>query len=174
MPRIVRSKAIPVLVTISAVLACVGSLAQDNSDADTREALAYTLTEAGLTRYTQATRKLSALAKDMPGRCDDDADPTSIAESVAMLNSLPGAEAAIRSAGMTTREYVVFSWSLVHNAMAAWTASATGGSLPSGTSQANVDFLNSHEGVLQQLGESQDSDGCDDEDQEFGEEEYEE
>jgi hypothetical protein len=117
--RTVQPEATLLLIFVF-LLYCTNAVAQQEADADTREVQAYVLTEAGFTRYTQAARNLAALPQGRPGSCDNDSDTSSLAESVALLNSTPGAEAAIRSAGMTTHEYVVYSWSLVYNALAAW------------------------------------------------------
>lgn len=132
----------------TALLAPALAVAQDR---DTQEVQSYVLTEAGLGKYTQATKKLAAMEDAIPDDCDDDSDSTSLDDMVAKLNSVPGASAAIQSAGMTTREYVVFSWSLGLNGLAAWALSQPGGKLPPGTSKANVDFYKKHEAELQQL-----------------------
>jgi hypothetical protein len=176
MPRNVFPETIRLLLTVAVCLSCTSAPAQNNVDADTREVLAYTLTEAGLAKYSQATRNLAALPDGAPGACDDETGEGSIAEMVAALNAWPGGANAIRSAGLTTREYIVFTWSLLHNAMAGWAASEPGGSLPAGVSRANVDFVKKHEADLQQLGASAGSDDCDDayDEEEFGEDNYEE
>ena len=77
---------------------------------------------------------------------------------VAKLNAVPGAQAAIQSAGMTTREYVVFMWSIMQSGMSAW-AQDQSGKLPPGVSQANVDFYKKHEADMAAIGEN---DPCDD------------
>ena len=63
---------------------------------------------------------------------------------------MPGAEAAVRSAGMTTHEYVEFLWSLIFTGLAAWASGEPGGQLPAGASQANVDFYKKHEAALKE------------------------
>ena len=130
-------------------------------DRDAQEVQSYVLTDAGLAKYTQATKKLAAL----PGgssACGDDGDGSqSLDAMTARLNAQPGVKAAIASAGMTTREYVVFSWSLMQNGLAAWALSQPGGKLPVGVSKANVDFYNKNEAALQQLQGAGDAD-CDD------------
>lgn len=126
-------------------------------DADTKEVLAYVLTDAGLAKYTAATKKLAALPA---AACNEDQDSMSIDDMVVQLNAAPGAQAAIQSAGMATREYVLFTWSIGYNGLAAWALSQPGGKLPAGASKANVDFYNRHEAELQQL-EGPKDDGCD-------------
>ncbi len=129
-------------------------------DADTKEILAYVLTDAGLAKYTAATKKLAALESANPGACDEDSEASSINEMTAKLNAAPGAKAAIQSSGLSTREYVVLSWSIMQNALAAWAMSA-GGTLPAGASKANVDFYRKHEAEIHQM-EGLKSSGCDD------------
>jgi hypothetical protein len=138
------------------------------NDADTREISSYVLTDGGLAKFTQATQNLAAV----PGACteqdDDGTNSQSIDQMVAKLNAVPGAQAAIQSAGMTTREYVVFMWSMLQNGMAYWAVSQPGGKLPPGTLQSNIDFYKKNESKMQAIGEN---DPCDDE---AGEEELEE
>lgn len=125
---------------------------------DHREISAYALTEAGLAKFKQATEKLSAV----PGACermdeDDDGDDGSGKESldqmVAKLNAVPGAQAALQSAGMPTREYVIFMFSIIQSGMSAW-AQSQNGKLPPGISQANVDFYKKHEAEMEAIGEN--------------------
>lgn len=128
-------------------------------DADTQEVLRYTLTDAGLAKYIQATKKLVAL----PGSgCDDEDSESqqSLDDMVAKIETAPGAKAAIQSAGMTPREYVVFSMSLLHNGLAAWAVNQPGGKLPPGVSKANVDFVNSHGAQLAPLEDLKPEDAC--------------
>lgn len=147
---------------IAALLACPGlpAAAQDFPDKDTREIGAYVLTEAGLSRYTKATANLGQLAQQVSGDCESES-AISIDDAVSRFNAVPGVKAAIQSAGMTTREYIVFTWSLFQNGMAAWAVSQPGGKLPPGVSKANVDFYRAHEAAFQQLGEQTEANDCD-------------
>ena len=146
------------------VLAPAAIDAQNVADADKREVSAYTLTETGLGKYLQATRNLKGLKIE---DCDDDSEARSLSDAVAKIDSAPGAKAAVQSAGMTTREYVVFTFSLMQNGLAAWALEQPGGKLPPGVSQANVDFFRAHQADMQEMDdESEDSacgDGGDDE-----------
>lgn len=146
------------LLLVVAALALPGVAAANENDK--REISNYVLTEAGLAKFKQATDKLSAV----PGACakaDDDEDNSSqsLDQVVAKLDAVPGAEAAIQSAGMTTREYVVFMWSILHNGMASWAVSQPGGKLPPGTQQSNVDFYKKNEAKMAAIGQN---DPCDD------------
>ncbi len=146
-----------------ALLAPGESIAQGGADADSREVMAYALTEAGLAKYTQATRNLHALPNHGSGDCDDDSASKSLNAQAARFNAIPGVQAAIKSAGMTTREYILFSWSLLQNGLAAWAVDQPGGKLPPGISKANVDFYKKHEAAIQKTGGQEQSDDCDDE-----------
>ena len=152
------------LFIIAAVLGHAGPAAADDKDA--REVSAYSLSESGLAKFAQATQNLAAV----PGACarkddDDDSNSQSIDQMVAKLNAIPGVQAAIQSAGMTSREYVVFMFSMLQNGMAAWALKQPGGKLPPGVSQANVDFYNKHETAMAEIGkndpcgEDEDDDG---------------
>jgi hypothetical protein len=123
------------------------------------------LSEAALAKYTRASANLGGLSKQVASNCDDTESAGSLDESVARINAVPGAQAAIQSAGMTTREYFVFTWSLFQSGMAAWALDQPGGTLPQGVSKANIDFYRAHEQALNQLGPQQDSDACSDRDE---------
>lgn len=148
----------PLAVAASLLLLPTAAIPQDR---DTQEVQRYVLTDAALARYKVATKKLVALPGSADS-CDDENESGTIAEAVAKLDAIPAAKAAIASSGMTTREYIVFSWSLVHNALAAWAVGQPGGKLPPGTSQANVDFYNRHAAEIESLPKSQEPD-CGDE-----------
>jgi hypothetical protein len=130
-------------------------------DADSQEVMRYTLTDAGLAKYIKATQNVKALPGGIPENCegdeDSDSDSTSISDVAAKMDAIPGVKAAIQSAGMTTREYVVFMFSVVQNSIAAWALSQPGGKLPPGVSKANVDFVKRHETEMAALG---DGDPC--------------
>jgi hypothetical protein len=144
-------------VLLASLLALTG-LGASAQDAITAEVRSLSLTEAGLARYSQATRNLAALEP----RCDDDeSDSESIDDIVASLAAVPGAEDAVQSAGMTLREYVVFSLSIVDSGLAAWAASQPGGQLPAGVAKANVDFVSAHDAELTQLGQLASEAECD-------------
>ena len=155
-----------------ALVAPAVSIAEDFTDRDTQEINAYVLTESGLAKYSQATRNLAAL----PNRCDEEEDEEekegakSLDGMVAQFDSVPEFRAAIRSAGMTTREYLVFTWSLFQHGMAAWVLSQPGGKLPAGSSMANVNFYRAHEAAFKALEKESKRDDCDDADSEEEEE----
>jgi hypothetical protein len=123
-------------------------------DADSQEVMHYTLTDAGLAKYTKASHNLAALAGGPPGCAkddDSDSESNSISDLAGKLDAAPGAKAAVQSAGMTSREYIVFSMALLQNGLAAWALTQPGGKLPPGVNKANVDFVNSHGPQLDKL-----------------------
>jgi hypothetical protein len=138
---------------------------QDFPDRDAREIGAYVLTEAGLAKYVKATTALGRLAQQATNDCDSEG-AASLDEAAARFNAVPGVRTAIQSAGMTTREYLVFTFSLFQNGMASWALSQPGGKLPPDTSKANVDFYRAHEAAIQKLGVQGGDDDCDDRDEE--------
>ena len=155
------------LVFLLAGLLCIPALA--SSDAE--EIGRYVLTEKGLAKYAAATERLRPLAKQLcdPSRGDEEG-AKSLSDFVARIDAAPGARAAIESAGMTTREYAVFSLSLLQTGLAAWAVDQPGGQLPPGASKANVDFFKSHKDAVDKVEPLENA--CDDD--EDGESESEE
>ncbi|MGB5131882.1 MAG: hypothetical protein WBO00_04655 [Steroidobacteraceae bacterium] len=148
------------LAIMSLTLALPGTaLAQ--ADRDTQEISSYVLTDAGLARYAKASRALGALAK-ASGGCEDDDDDNAktIDQMVAKFNATPGAKAALQSAGMTTREFIVFSMSVFQTGMASWALTQPGGKLPPGVSMANVNFYRKNEAAMSQIAESSKAGDC--------------
>jgi hypothetical protein len=161
------------LVLVVASLPPSPVFAQRAADRDAQEINAYVLTEAALARYSQATRNLGALSRDVSSDCgagddgddgDDDEGARSIDQAVARIDAIAGARAAIESAGMKTREYVVFGLSVFQAGLASWALAQPGGKLPAGVSKANVDFYRAHERAIAALGASSKSSDCDSED----------
>jgi len=134
----------------SMLLAAPFATAQDH---DSQEISSFVLTDAGLAKYKQAAKNFAALPNRPASSCNEDesSDSQSLDQVTAKFNAAPGVKAAIQSAGMTTREYVVFTFSLFQNGLAAWALTQPGGKLPAGISKANVDFYNRHAADWQQL-----------------------
>ncbi|NOS78521.1 MAG: hypothetical protein HOP35_11305 [Nitrospira sp.] len=135
--------------------------AQNLADRDTNEIAGYVLTDAALAKYRQAVRKLQPLAEQLPQDCDHDEAPQSLNGLAARLDGVPEVKAALKAAGMTSREYLVFSWSVFQNGLAAWSLEQPGGKLPPGVKMANVNFYRAHEAELKKLGELTKQADCD-------------
>ena len=144
-----------------ALLSPVGSGAQSLADHDTNEIAGYVLTDAALAKYTLAVHKLQPLMGQLPQDCDHDEDPQSLNGMASRMDGVPGVKSALKAAGMTSREYLVFSWSVFQNGLAAWTLEQPGGQLPPGVKMANVTFYRAHEAELKKLGELTKHADCD-------------
>jgi hypothetical protein len=140
----------------AALLAVCAALAADLPEADTREIQSFVLTEEGLARYMRATRGLKGIEI---AACGEAPDVASIADAAARIDAVPAAKAAVKSAGMTSREYVVFAFTLIETGFAAYVLETPGGRLPPGVNRANVAFFREHAGELQQLAVDTE-DGC--------------
>jgi len=66
----------------------------------------------------------------------------------------------VRSAGMTSREYVVFAFTLLQSGIAANALGAPGGELPPGVPLRNVDFYLDHAGEMQELTDEAEGPAC--------------
>ncbi|MGH7520642.1 MAG: hypothetical protein ACREMI_05145 [Gemmatimonadales bacterium] len=141
-----------VVLALAAALfaAAPGRAAAQN--ADSREIAAYRLTEATLAKYLRASGALAAVPKPASADADDDAedaDDPSIAQIAAKYDSIPAARRAISAAGLTTREYVVFTFALFQAGMGAWVVEQQGWSkLPPDVARANVEFYQRHKAQI--------------------------
>jgi hypothetical protein len=118
-------------------------------DQDTQEVNRYVLTAAALAKYANAVERLRPLSSQI-ANCDDEGDGGgSISEMAARIDRVPAAKAAIQSAGLTTREYVVFGFAAFQTGMAVWALEQPGGRLPPGTSQANVAFYKANRAKIE-------------------------
>jgi hypothetical protein len=131
--------------------------AHNLGEADARELRDYTLTEAAFDRYAQATRNLNGVRIQA---CDDRSEVASIDEAAARLDAVPAARTAVRSAGMTSREYVLFAFSLLQSGIAAHALGQPGRELPDDVSLTNVDFYLDHAGKLQRLTADREEPAC--------------
>ncbi len=143
-----------------AILAPMAVEAQSLADRDTKEVANYVLTDAALAKYTKAVHKLQPLKEQLPNNCDDES-PQSLNGMAARIDGVPKAKAALKAAGVTSREYLLFSFSLFQNGMAAWALEQPGGKLPPGVKMANVNFYRKHEAEVKKLGELTKQADCD-------------
>lgn len=127
-------------------------------DADSQEINRYRLTDAALMKFERAVSNLRPLAKQISS-CDEE-NPDSIADMTARIDRIPAAKAAIASAGLPTREFVVFMFATFRTGMAVWAAEQPGGELPPGVSKANVEFYRANRAKIEGIPRLED--GCDD------------
>lgn len=135
--------------------------AQGLTDHDTKEIADYVLTDGALTKYAQAVRKLQPLKEQLQQDCDREDASESLNGMAARLDKVSGVKSALKGAGMTSREYLVFSLSVFENGMAAWALEQPGGKLPPGVKMANVNFYRAHKAELEKLGELTKQADCD-------------
>lgn len=149
------------VVSALALLVSMVAEAQGLADRDTNEIAGYVLTDAALTKYAQSVRKLQPLKEQLQQDCDREDAPKSLNGMAARLDKVSGVKSALKGAGMTSREYLVFSLSVFQNGMAAWALEQPGGTLPPGVKLANVNFYRAHKAELEKLGELTRELGCD-------------
>jgi len=149
-----------IMVTVALALLAPAA-AQGLTDRDTKEVADYVLTDATLAKYKQAVHKLEPLAEQMPHDCDADEGAKSLNDLAARLDRIPAVKSALKTAGLTPREYLLFSFSLFQNGMASWALAQPGGKLPPGVKMANVNFYRAHEAELKKLGQMTKPADCD-------------
>jgi hypothetical protein len=147
------------------------------ADADMQALKNYRLTEAGLAKYLQASQNLVAIVKSKPEWAKNinasQKENASLNDIAAFYDKIPPIHQALTSAGISSREYVLFTFSMFQAAMGAWAMSQPGGKLPEGTPAENVAFYKKHEAQLKKISEemqaaskdSSDKGDADDEDQ---------
>ena len=82
------------------------------------------LTEAALKKYTQAVRNLQPFMGQLPQECDGDEKSKDSNDMAVQID-----KSALKGAGMTSREYLLLSFSVFQNGMAAWALQQPGGTL---------------------------------------------
>lgn len=152
-------RAIPRLLAVAtaAVTAIATPLGAQTDD----EVLArFRLTEAGLVKFTQASRSFIAIAKAdsaaLEQQSSEDSDGMTIAQMAALYDGHPGLKRAITSAGMTPREFVTFLMSMFQAGMGAWLVEQQGGKfdkVPAGIPHENIRFYQQHRAALEAIGE---------------------
>jgi hypothetical protein len=101
--------AIAILVAFTlAQLAPMTAEAQNLADRDAKEVADYVLTEAAFAKYSLAAHKLQPLMEQVPKNCDAES-PQSLNGTAARMDGVPAVKSALKTAGMTSREYMVFS-----------------------------------------------------------------
>lgn len=150
-------------VTVAFALALLAPMAaaQNLADRDAKEVADYVLTEAALVKYTQAVRKLEPLKEQLPQDCEGDDQTKSLNDLAAKMDGVPSVKSALKASGMTSREYLVMSFSVFQSGMAVWALDQPGGTLPPGTKQANVNFYRAHRAEFEKLGELSKQAECD-------------
>jgi hypothetical protein len=153
-----RGTAAIVLVAVAASALPARARAQKTqADADMEALKNYRLTEAAMAKYIKASQNLVTLVKSKPEWAKNieksQNDNASFADIAAFYDKIPPVRQALSSAGMSSREFVLFTFSMFQAGMGAWAMSQPGGKLPEGTPAENVAFYKKHEAQLKKLGE---------------------
>ena len=121
--------AVPVAFLLM-LLAPVVIEAQNPADQDAKEIADYMLTEPALAKYKQAVHKLQPLIAQLPQDCERENGSTSLKDMATRIDAIPGVKSALKAAGMTSRKYLVFTWSVFQSGMAVLAVQQPGGKLP--------------------------------------------
>lgn len=121
--------AVPVAFLLM-LLAPVVIEAQNPADRDAKEIADYMLTEPALAKYKQAVHKLQPLIAQLPQDCERENGSTSLKDMATRMDAIPGVKSALKAAGMTSRKYLVFTWSVFQSGMAVLAVQQPGGKLP--------------------------------------------
>jgi hypothetical protein len=121
--------AVPVAFLLM-LLAPVVIEAQNPADRDAKEIADYMLTEPALAKYKQTVHKLQPLIGQLPQDCERENGSTSLKDMATRMDAIPGVKSALKAAGMTSREYLVFTWSVFQSGMAVLAVQQPGGKLP--------------------------------------------
>lgn len=159
-----RRAVVAVFVTATFSLVARPAAAQKahgvSSDPDMQAIANYRLTEANLRKFYKAQENVGKAAMKDPKLGDalensmgDDSD---IATMAAKYDHEPALKGALAAAGLTSREYVTITLSYMQAAMAY--GMMTQGpenlrlkKLPEGTSKENVEFIRTHQALIEQL-----------------------
>jgi hypothetical protein len=119
----------------------------------------YRLTTAGLDKFiaaSEALKELEGQSFDLDDQVDfDDPESISVSRIVAVFDGVPRVRSAIAGAGLSTREYVTFLFSMMQ-AMFASIAVHVGGEdalsdMPNGVLKDNVRFFMEHQDEFEAL-----------------------
>ena len=127
-----------------------------DTDPDFREVRDFHLTMDEVSKYASATTNLKKLADSTPGlkeSMESENDEKNIGDMVRGLEKYPQAVTAIRSAGMSSREYVVMSMTLMQTVIAVGLKKqGLGKEYPAGTiNPQNVAFVEQNYDKLRKL-----------------------
>jgi len=125
-------------------------------DADARAIAAYRLSEATMTKFIAASRGMAAASRASRDTVADDEEEEESAQTIAGIAAFydgqPAARRALASAGLTSREYVTFMFTLFQAGMAAWLVEQHGwDKLPPEIARENVVFYQRHKTRLDSL-----------------------
>lgn len=128
----------------------------DLSKSDEQEINNYRLTEKNIEKFSQATKNLLTATQKNPKMFEEGPEaPEQKSEEtlsgiVEAFDKIPDAKKAIQDAGMTTRDYWMFSLAMVYAATGNLVLKS-GQKLPEGFSRENVEFYQANEAKFMAL-----------------------
>jgi hypothetical protein len=172
------------VLSLSVMLSLISiPLVHADVNADLKEVHKFELTEKRLDQYAQALRNMEEAVEKNPEMAkenDSVGANASIDEMVAGFEKIPPIKKSVESAGMTTREFVLFQMALFSAAMGHYVVEQ-GQKLPAEISPEHVKFYKAHQAKFEALKKeweamdkkmkANESDEEDDEDEDEDEEE---
>ena len=159
MPQIKGWVSLFVVLSSFFVYSTIQAQSKESKDADLKEVRSYALTDKKFELFSNAVKSAAKVIQQNPQivKSDsDDADDQSIKGIVAMVDKSPDLKKAIESAGMTTRDFVLFEMAIINGASGSLLTKA-GQKLPPEISPDQVEFYQKNETKLKALTEYMDS-----------------
>ena len=156
-------------LSLAAVAADASSAAAQPEKLFTEEVSNYRLTSAGLQKFLQATQNLHAIEDesiDLEDRFGDmDEDDVDLGQIAAAFDSEPLVKNAINGAGLTSREYLTFMFSMIQTMFTA-TMLEMGGEnalaeMENSVLKQNVQFFREHKAEFEAMAEAMEAMGED-------------
>ncbi len=144
---------------LTAALVCLSAFAvaqtPNKATKDEKEIAAFKLTTEGFTKYSKAVAAMSELEKKDPSFKEkhESSDSQTIDETVQQFERTPQAMSALKSAGLTPRQFVLTTYALVVNAIVLAFKQQPGmmKELPAGASKENIEFMEKHRKEIEAL-----------------------
>ena len=160
MSGIERVRVVAAAVIAAVIAAMCSAVSLGAQDVDTRTLQQFRLTTDGLHKMEAVAQALShTLATDPSARKaledaeDANSDDATLSDMTATLAKIPPVAAAIKTGGMTPREFATFELSMLQASMAAAMikAGGTANNLPVEVPAENVKFVQDHEAEITRL-----------------------
>lgn len=141
------------------VLVCFGAhaAAPAADDPDLQRVANFRMDDQVMAKYIKAQEALMQAARSHPEleNQEDPSDAKTLDETIARLDKQPVLRAALASAGMSTRDYVLCSFALMQSSIYAWGVQMQGqkmwAKIPPGIPTANTKWVIAHKAELEKL-----------------------
>lgn len=141
------------------LLVCFGAhaAAPAADDPDLQRVANFRMDDQVMAKYIKAQEALMQAARSHPEleNQEDPSDAKTLDETIARLDKQPVLRAALASAGMSTRDYVLCSFALMQSSIYAWGVQMQGqkmwAKIPPGIPTANTKWVIAHKAELEKL-----------------------